>query len=85
LIARLLAVAAHCARGLIDVALESAQLIGQRLFALSQLPLLLFTWSSALSAAGKLIEVPRYFILPLERFLGLSAELLDILLTRGPL
>jgi hypothetical protein len=64
LVARLLPVLAHAPCRLIDVSFEPGDLIGKRLFLLSELRLLAFG-CGALAASGEIINATTYLVLPL--------------------
>lgn len=85
LIARLLALLTHSARGLIQIALESGYLIGKRLLTLRNLLLLLGGRGAGLSASSKLVNAAADFFLAFQRFFGALPQLLHILLTAGAL
>jgi hypothetical protein len=83
LVARLLPVLAHAARRLIDVALEAGDLIGERLFSLAYLLLLVFVIGASravLSASREVIDAAGYFLLSLQRLLSTLSQLLRVLL-----
>jgi hypothetical protein len=79
LVGRLLAVLTHAAGGLIDVALQTCDLIRKRLFTLANLLLLLLAGAACLSVARELIYGSRDFFLTLQCIFSLLSKLLHIL------
>lgn len=82
-IARLLAVLSHAARGLIDIAFESGDLIRQGLFSLADLLLLVFVSASGavLPVSGEIIDAAAYLLLPFQCLFSALPQLLRVLLT----